>query len=329
MKEYRKYEQIIEYARLYYEEKKTQDEIAAMFNVSRSSISRGLKLAQDIGAVKVRIIDPFSDFSELAYSVRQRFNLAKVIIAPVIEDSYEIRRREIGHAAASYFADALEEGSTVGVTWGTTVAEMAAALSVGRQISVKFVQMLGAGGNAVAPTHINEVTRRIAEAFRSDWFMLAAPAVVDNASVCKALMREELVASVLDMGRDADFALIGVGTPDHHSGAVALGYISEEEMAAMREKGAVGEICYRFFDINGEPCRTGIAERVIGVSLEELCAIPTRIGIAGGDNKIEAILGALHGGYINVLITDDLTARGLLEAEAGLAGTFLGMVGND
>lgn len=316
MKGFHKYEQIIEYARLYYEEKRTQDEIAAMFDVSRSSVSRGLKLAQSTGAVQVRVIDPFSDFSELAHTVKEKFNLEKVIIAPVIEESYEIRRREIGHAAASYFADVLEDGSTVGVTWGTTVAEMAAALSVGRQISVRFVQMLGAGGNAVAPTHINEVTRRIAEAFRSDWFMLAAPAVVDNSSIRQALMQEDLVASVLDMGRAADIALIGVGTPDHHSGAIALGYINEEEMASIKEKGAVGEICYRFFDINGNPCNTAIEERVIGISLDELGAIPTRIGIAGGDNKIAAILGALHGGYINVLITDDITARGLLERKA-------------
>ncbi len=41
--------------------------------------------------------------------------------------------------------------------------------------------------------------------------------------------------------------------------------------------------------------------------------MPRVIGIAGGDNKVEAILGALRGGFINILITDEETALKIIE----------------
>jgi deoxyribonucleoside regulator len=36
------------------------------------------------------------------------------------------------------------------------------------------------------------------------------------------------------------------------------------------------------------------------------------IGVAGGEAKAEAILGALRGGHVSVLVTDDAAARKLL-----------------
>lgn len=308
----RKYQRVIEFARLYYEEKKTQEEIAAMFNISRSSVSRGLKLAEDIGAVQVRVINPFSNFFELGEALKARFGLEHVVIAPAVDQSYEVRRREIGYAAASFFETILSVDAVVGVTWGSTVAEMAFALQPQENINAKFVQMLGAGGHVVAPAHVNEITRRIAEAFRSDWFLFPAPAVVENEAIKNVLVKEESVAAVLDMCRRADVALVGIGTPDHRSGAVNLGHISLDEMKTVAVRGAVGEICYRFFDIEGKPCETDLEKRVLGIGLEELRSIPTRIGIAGGEHKVSAILGALRGQYVNVLVTDEITARCLL-----------------
>lgn len=318
MEEHRKDARFVEYARLYYEENKTQGEIASIFGVSRSSVSRGLKLAHSIGAVQIRVVDPFSDHSDLAQAIKQRFDIDRVVIAPVRDRSHSVRKREIGRAAAAYLETVLTDGLTIGVTWGTTVAEMTAALQTARELKLRVVQLLGAGGSIVAPAHINEVTRRIAHAFRGDWFLLAAPAVVESSAIREALAREELVSTVLDMGRSADIAVIGVGTPDHHSGAVALGHISEDEMLVIKELGAAGEICYRFFDAQGTPCNSPLDNRIVGISLDELRRIPVKIGLAGGENKVEAIIGALRGGYINVLITDEITARDLLDRSLGL-----------
>lgn len=305
----------IELARLYYEEKRTQEEIAAILGVSRSSVSRGLKLAHKIGAVQRRVVNPFNDFSGLAQSLQERFRLKRVHIASVADESDEAKKRQIGYAAASLLETMLAVNSVVAVAWGSTIAEIVAAAQPSREVSAKFVQMLGTAGSIVAPEHINEVTRGLARVFRADWLHLPAPAIVDNEHTMAVLMEEQLVSEALDMCRKADIALVGIGTIDENNGAVTLGHMTACEMAGMRAAGAAGEIGYRFFDLEGRPCPSRLDGRIMGIDLEDLRSIPTKIGVAGGEHKIEAILGALRGRYVNVLVTDEITARGLLEYE--------------
>jgi DNA-binding transcriptional regulator LsrR (DeoR family) len=51
---------------------------------------------------------------------------------------------------------------------------------------------------------------------------------------------------------------------------------------------------------------------VFGLELARLKSIPSVVGIAGGKRKYQAILGALRGRWINVLITDQFSAEILL-----------------
>ena len=88
---------------------------------------------------------------------------------------------------------------------------------------------------------------------------------------------------------------------------------SAEELELLRERGAGGDICLRFFDRQGEPLLTPLNERVIGMRLEQLQKVARSVGIAGGQRKLHAIRGALLGHWINVLITDRRTAEALVE----------------
>ena len=47
--------------------------------------------------------------------------------------------------------------------------------------------------------------------------------------------------------------------------------------------------------------------------LEDIRKVPSKIGIAGGERKVEAVIGAIRGGYINVLITDTECAQKMIE----------------
>jgi DNA-binding transcriptional regulator LsrR (DeoR family) len=73
----------------------------------------------------------------------------------------------------------------------------------------------------------------------------------------------------------------------------------------------VGDILLRFFDIHGKPVESSFNNRVISMHLEQLRQTARSVGIAGGSRKYKAILGALNGRLINVLITDRLTAEKL------------------
>ena len=77
----------------------------------------------------------------------------------------------------------------------------------------------------------------------------------------------------------------------------------------------VGDILGQFFDAEGNVARLPIHDRRIGIELSDLKYIPKVVGVAGGVHKAHAILGALHGGFLDVLVTNELAAIRLLELE--------------
>ena len=86
-------------------------------------------------------------------------------------------------------------------------------------------------------------------------------------------------------------------------------------MKQVYSKQSVGDICSRFFDGDGNISSEEINKRTIGIELEELKLKKRSILVAGGNRKIKAIDGALRGGYANVLISDQHTAKELLHYE--------------
>ncbi|POP54880.1 hypothetical protein C3L32_34060, partial [Pseudomonas aeruginosa] len=92
-----------------------------------------------------------------------------------------------------------------------------------------------------------------------------------------------------------------------------LGYLSSEEQAFLRERGAVGDIACRWIDLEGNPVELPPTVNPISISLEQLKSIPKRVTVAGGELKRDAILGVLRGGYTTTLVTDEGTAAYLLE----------------
>lgn len=139
---------------------------------------------------------------------------------------------------------------------------------------------------------------------------------VDTPELCQALMEDPELREALKAGEKADFARAGIGSVvGDHSTVVEAGYLSVEELGELAAAGAVGDVCSRHFDAQGRECRVELNDRVIGLSLEQLRAIPRVVGVAGGPWKSQAILGALQGQLVHVLATDRATAESLLRSQ--------------
>ena len=112
-----------------------------------------------------------------------------------------------------------------------------------------------------------------------------------------------------------DVALVGIGqfSPSPHSSMLFAEYMDDTLMQDLEQRGAVGDICGRFFDATGQ--HQIVKPGHIGISLEQLRALDNVVAVAGGEDKVAAILGALRGGYPNVLVTDTITAQAVLEAQ--------------
>jgi lsr operon transcriptional repressor len=145
--------------------------------------------------------------------------------------------------------------------------------------------------------------------------MIPAPLRVSSADVAGILKRESSVQDVILAATAADVAVVGIGSVNQRRDATILrsGYISEGEQLMFARKGAVGDILGYFINADGEKVEgLEIHQELLGVTLDELAQLPTIVGVAGGDEKAEAIYAALKGRRINGLVTEETTARAVL-----------------
>jgi len=130
--------------------------------------------------------------------------------------------------------------------------------------------------------------------------------------VTKELVEQDRhIHHIIEMGKQANIAIFTVGTVRDEALLFRLGYFDKGETSLLKKQ-SVGDICSRFFDGDGNISSEEINKRTIGIELEELKLKKRSILVAGGNRKIKAIDGALRGGYANVLIIDQHTAKELL-----------------
>lgn len=123
---------------------------------------------------------------------------------------------------------------------------------------------------------------------------------------------DDFVRRVFDLFSSLTIALVGVGSLEPSPLLARSGNVfTAAELDELGQLGAVGDVCLRFFDSHGSEVPSGLGERVIGLSLDQLRAVPRSIAVAGGARKLGAIRGALAGGLVKSLITDRSTAESL------------------
>jgi DNA-binding transcriptional regulator LsrR (DeoR family) len=127
---------------------------------------------------------------------------------------------------------------------------------------------------------------------------------------------------VLQIWNELSVALVGVGSIQCSPLSQRSGKaIDPDRQPELMQLGAVGDICFRFFDQDGNLINSRLNDCVMAISPKQLRAVPRRIGVAGGPEKLTAIAAAVKGGWINTLITDLETAQGLLQAQPPTPGT--------
>jgi len=304
---------VLQAARLYYEDGLTQQQVADELEVSRPQVSRLLARARAEGVVRITIVDPFATFEEVEARLVETFGLRQAVVTAGEEMSGEPLRRRIGLAAAEYLRRILNDGLKVGIGWGHTLHAVVEALSAESRATIQVFPLIGSMGQVPASFQVNDLARGLAEAFGGTWQALYTPAFVGDPQARDALLCHPDVKMVMEAWDSLDMALVGIGyfASQHQSSMFFAEYIDEALLRALEERKVVGDLCGRFFDIRGE--QYILESGVIGIPLERLRGLDHVVGIAGGEEKVIAILSALRGGYLNVLVTDTVTARKVLE----------------
>lgn len=311
---------LAEVAMLYYYDGLTQEEIAKRLGVSRSSVSRMLSQARKKRIVEIHINYPWQVDQYLQVQLQEKFNLRLARVLKVNGWDYKRILLGLGAIAARYLEGILNENFILAIGWGTAVYHVVEAIKPMKLSGVQVVQMIGAVGAGDPLVDGPELARILAQKLGGTCYYLHAPLVVRDEKIRDALMNEPRIKEILKLAAKANIALVGIGSTDPSiSSLLRAGYITLEELKLLREKGAVGDVCARHFDLNGNILDIELNKRIVGISIEDLKKIECIIGVAGSKVKAPAILGALKGNFINVLFTDNEAAQEILRLEAEIS----------
>jgi DNA-binding transcriptional regulator LsrR (DeoR family) len=312
---------LVEVARLYYESHFTQAKIARLLKLSRPGVQRVLRRARELGIVTITIADPLDVLEAVGRDLQEAFGLDRVIVVPTVRGDADATKAQVGEAGARCLEALLKDSATLAVAWGTTVREVARALHSRRITGLRVVQMVGELGLA---TEASETFRAIADRLSGQAIALPAPAMEKNLAVRRSMLQSAHIREVFRILREATIALTGVGPVASEATIVRRGHVTPEVMRDLAKQGAVGEINTKFFDRQGRPLRA-INAQIIGMDLEDIKRIPKVVAVvSGGPGKASAVLGAIRGKYIDILVIDEALASRVLatnlEEEAAIVG---------
>ena len=304
-------------ARLYYYQDMTTTVIARELNLSRSKVSRLLSFARDNGLVEIHINDPRDHPQQVEAALKERFGLpqAHVVSVPEMGGEREWLGRVASHAA-SYLNRLVQSNMVIGLAWGNTVNEIVQRLTPKATVNVEVVQLNGSGTtHSMSNAFSGEILMRFATNYGARLQAFPVPAFFDYAETKTALWRERSVRQLVELQQRCDILLYSVGAlaaevPSQiHSG----GYLDPQDLQAVTEAGAVGDIATVFFRADGSYRDITLNSRTSGPDLELFRRARHSICVASGRGKVEGLRAALKGGFINELIIDEPTARLLLE----------------
>ncbi len=301
-------------ARMYYEWDMRQSEIAQQLDLSQATVSRLLNRSKEEGIIRISINLPSGVYTELEEILVKKFGLRDAIVVDSLEDNEKLIQRDLGAAAAYYLESAIRPNEIIGISsWSSTLLAMVDALHpLQRKPGVKIIQILGGVGNPSAEAQATRLTSRMAQLVNGDAVFLPVSGVLATEAARDILMADETTQQSIKLFDHVATALVGIGAIDPSPLLAQSGNIfSPEDLDLLRKERAVGDILLRFFDQNGKLVETGLEKRVISMSLEQLTKVSRVVGVAGGSRKYAAILGALRGHWINILITDHFTANRL------------------
>jgi DNA-binding transcriptional regulator LsrR (DeoR family) len=303
---------LVKAARLYYEEGRSQHQIAATLEVSRSSVSRMLTAARERGIVRIRIHDPTGRDLDLETELTARFGLRDCRVAETHAGDRPLPR--VGDLGARWLLDNVHAGNQIGVSWGRSVQAVVQHIPDEGGLDVEVLPLVGGLSAVDSAITGEELVRDLAGRVGGRFQRLHAPALLTSKAGRDVLLAEPSVQRTLEAARRVQVALVGIGSFGIGSSAALLKSmeLNEDELARFHRARPAGDVCARFFDAGGKPVEGPVNDRVLAVSLGDLAGIPIVAGIAAGQDKAEGVRGALHADVVDVLICDRALGRALL-----------------
>ena len=295
---------------LYFVAGLTQVQIAKKLGVNRIRVNRLLAQAREQGMVQIHITGKLAECVALEARLRERFGIAEAVVVPTPPDPALVHH-VIAAAAGEVLSARLQDGMSVGVGWGRTLRLSLRSVPRRPMKRLEVVSLLGGltRGSAMNPF---ETATHLADLVGAQCYYIAAPALAGSVAARDLLMEQPMIRDVLDRGRKVDLAFVSVGALSNNATIARLGLVDETEVASLLKAGATGDLSVHWLDEEGREVDHPLNRRAVTLPIAHLQEIPCVIVASGGKDKVSVLHGALHLGTIDVLITDEATASGVL-----------------
>lgn len=298
---------IVKIAWQYYIEGLTQNEISEALNLSRMKVIKYLEKAKTNNVIQFKINLEEIDNLGLQNKIKEKYHLKDIIIVPT-SNQHNIESLTI--AAARYIEDRITSDTMLSIGYGEAVSRTLGHLRISTKYKVTFVSLSG-GVKFYMPTAIDT---------RSDYYtnpnynhyIVPSPLIVSSKNIAEHLLKEQSVCKILDMIPYTNLTVIGIGALNDRATLIKEGFFNTNDFEILKSKGAVGDLLCQFYDINGNVLDLNFHKQLISTEIDVLKSLNHVVAVAGGLEKKDAIIGALRGGYVDVLITDETVAQGLI-----------------
>ncbi len=305
---------------LYYEDDMRQQEVSDYLGISRATVSRMLQKGKESGIVRVEVINPVQfSYNKLEKALERKYGLKEVIV--VESSALDTKTESVSRMyerAALYLSQFFKDGDWIGVTMGHTLHNIVKTnRAFEKDKKLMFVPIVGGIGQSTidkVDVQSNRIAQEFSRKFGGTYTQFLSPAVFSEQKAMEYFLKEKSISYIFDDFQKLDTLIMGIGIPQRvESTLVRAGYITGENLEKFARDGMAGDIALHFFDEDGDTEKfRAFNDRVAGMPLEMMKKVRNRIGIAGGENRAEAIRGAIKGGFINMLITNIDAAEKLL-----------------
>lgn len=299
---------------LHYVAGMTQAEVARRLGLPSVKTHRMIARAVADGVVKVTIDGDIVECVDLEMKLAERFGLAYCEVAPDLGEE-GVPFRALGQAGAGFLKREIERGEhrVIGLGHGRTLSAAVHHMQRLNARGLHFVSLLG-GLTRNYTANPYDVMHRIAEKTGTQAYVMPVPFFANTADDREVLLAQRGVREVFEMANNTDLKFVGMGTVDAEAQLVQSGMIEAREIEEIAAAGGVGEILGYFFDGRGRILDTTLTARTLAASFPQ-SKTDRLVALAGGLVKVRAIRAVLNSRRLHGLITDERTARALLETE--------------
>lgn len=308
-------------AYMYYQQDFTQAQIAKELNIYRTTVSRMLTQAKELGIIEITINHFDPTLFSLEDQLKDLYRLKHIEIAPTeAAMSAEEKEESLAKTAASWLRRQLKDECVIGVSWGESVGNMVSHLEAKSVTHATIVPIVGGPSHINSRYHVNTLVYELARKLNGHSVFVNATVTQETKQLAEGIFQSKYFQELREYWQQLDMAIVGVGGPLSYKKSQWRDLLTEEDYEELRLREAIGDCCCRFYDRYGKLLKGQLDQRTIGLPLEALAKIPKSVGIARGVAKARSIVPLLKQGYLNTLITDRETAQEILRiTEEGIS----------